>query len=106
MVASAFVDFLASPRIVDRMPFRDDMEVGRDIQQAVQQQGPRLARQFFQREHTDVEIIQAQMAAMRFKFRIAHLPVQMLHPVQPALLNLEGAEIHETPDEPEGFLCP
>ena len=87
VMTAALVDFLARPRVVDRMPFGDDVEVGWNIEQAMQQQGTRLAGQFFQCEHADMEIIQAQMAAMRFQLRVAHLPVEIAWPAQFTVCN-------------------
>ena len=52
-------------RVIDRMPFRDDMEVRWNIEQTLQQQGPRLRGKLLQREDAEVIIVHPQIAAMR-----------------------------------------
>ena len=78
------------------MPLGNDVEVGRNIEQALQQQGPRFAGKFFQRKDADVVIVHTQMAAMRLQLRTTHLPVKMAHTEQWRFCNLGGAEVHET----------
>ena len=43
---------------------------------------------------------------MRFQLRIADLPVEMTRARKRRGIDLGGAEIHETPDKPEGPLRP
>ena len=77
VMAAATGDFLPRLRVIDWMPFGDDMEVRRDVEQAIEEQGPRLAGQFFQREDADIVVVHAQITAMRLQLRIAYLPVEM-----------------------------
>jgi hypothetical protein len=78
------------------MPLGNDMEVGRNIEQALQQQGPRLARELFQCQDTNVVIVYTQMAAMCLQLRTTHLSVKMAHTEQRRFFNLGGAEVYET----------
>src|SRR5260370_4456804 len=78
------------------MRLGNDMEVGRNIEQAMQQQGLRLPWQFFQRKDANVVVVHAQMAAMRLQLRIAHLPVKVTTAAKWRFGNLGGAEVYET----------
>ncbi len=83
------------------MPLGDDMEVGWNVEQALQQQGPGLRGQLLQRQDADLVVVHAQIAAMRLQLRIAHLPVEVACVAQRGVVDLGGTEVHETPDEPE-----
>ncbi len=60
-------DFFAGLRIVYGMPFGDDMEVRRNVEQAIQDQGPCLCRKLFQSEDAQIIVVHAKVAAMRFQ---------------------------------------
>src|SRR5882757_2827030 len=106
MMAAARCDLLPRPVVVDRMPLGYDMEVGWNIEQAPQQQGSRLAGHLFERKDANVVVIHAEMTTVRLELRIAHLPIEMTRIAQRCFFNLGGAEVYETPDEPEGPLRP
>ena len=63
-VAAALVHFL--PRLVgrERRPFRDHIEVARDLQQSIEHQRPCLGDGFLHRQHADEVIAHAQMVAL------------------------------------------
>src|SRR5580700_6442875 len=99
-MTAAAGDLLPRLRSIDRMPFRDDVEVGPDVEKAIQEQGPRFAGKLLEREHANAIVIDAQESAMCLKLRAAHLPVESARAQQSNVLNLRGAEVCETPDEP------
>ena len=106
VMSAARGDLLARLCVVDWMPFGDDMEVGGDIEQAIEDQWPRLAGKLFQRENANVIVIHPQVAAMRLQLRAAYLPVEMTRAAQRRVVDFGGAEVYETPDKPEGLLPP
>ena len=83
-VAAALVDFLAGLVRRERRPLRDDVEVGRNLQQRVEDQGPRLGDGLFHRQHADDVIAYAQMIALRFDVGVDHLIVEKLRGLRPA----------------------
>ena len=85
---------------------RTTWERARISSESVQKQRPRLAGKFLEREDANIVVVHAQVAAMGLKLRIAHLPVEAARAQQSNVLNLRGAEVYETPDKPEGLLCP
>ena len=83
-VAAALVDFLAGLVRRERRPLRDDVEVGRNLQQRVQHQGPRLGDGLFHRQHANDVIAHAQMIALGFDVGVDHLIVEKLRGLRPA----------------------
>src|SRR5580704_7790504 len=83
-VAASLVNFLA--RLVRRewRPLRNDIEVGWNLQQRVENQGTRLCDGFFHRQHTDDVIAYSEMIALRFDVGINYLIVEKLGGLRPA----------------------
>jgi hypothetical protein len=77
-VAAALVHFFAGLVRRQRRPLGDDIEVGRDLQQRIEHQGPRLRDGLFHRQHTDEVIADAQMIALGLDVRVDHLIVEKL----------------------------
>ena len=105
-MAATAGDLFPRFRVIDGMPFGDDMEVGRDVEQALQEQWPRLAGKLLQREDADIVVVQAQVAAMRFQLRVADLPVEMTRIAQRRVVDLGGAEVDETAQYAKRLLRP
>ena len=83
-MAAALVDFLAGLVRRERRPFRNDSEVGRDLQQRIERQGPRLGDGLFHRQHPDDVIAHAQMIALGFDVGVDDLIVEELCGLRPA----------------------
>ena len=83
-MAAPLVDFFAGLVRRQRRPLRDDVEVGGDLQQRVQHQGPRLCDGLFHRQHADEVIADAQVVALRFDIRVHHLIVEKLRMLRAA----------------------
>ena len=83
-VAAALVHFFAGLVRGERRPLGDHVEVGGDLQQRVEHQGPRLCDGLFHRQHTDDVIAYAQMIAFRFDVGVDHLIVEKLRGLRPA----------------------
>ena len=77
-VPAALVHFLARLVRRERRPFRDDIEVRRNLQQRIEHQGPRLGDGLFHRQHADEVIAHAQMIALGFDVGVDHLIVEKL----------------------------
>ena len=77
-MAAALVDFLAGLVRREWRPFRNDSEVGRDLQQRIERQGPRFGDGLFHRQHPDDVIADAQMIALGFDVRVDDLIVEEL----------------------------
>jgi hypothetical protein len=77
-VASTLVHFLAGLVRGERRPFRDDIEVGRNLEQCVQHERPRLCDGLFHRQHADDVVADAQMVAFGFDVGINYLIVEKL----------------------------
>ena len=77
-MAAALVDFFAGLVRRERRPFRNDSEVGRDLQQRIERQGPRFGDRLFHRQHPDDVIAHAQMVALGFDVRVDDLIVEKL----------------------------
>jgi len=82
-VTAAFVHFLAGLVRGEHSPLGDHIEVGGDLQQRVQYQGPRLGDGLLHRQHTDDVIADPQMITFRFDIGITHLIVKKLSGLRP-----------------------
>ena len=83
-VAAALVHFFAGLVRGERRPLRDHIEVGRNLQQRVQHQGPCLGDGLFHRQHADDVIADPQMIAFGFDVGVDHLIVEKLRGLRPA----------------------
>ena len=83
-VAAALVHFFAGLVRGERRPLRDHIEVGRNLQQRVEYQGPRFGDGLFHRQHPDDVIADAQMIAFGFDVGVDHLIVEKLRGLRPA----------------------
>ena len=99
-VAAALVDFLARLVRRERRPFRDDSEVGRDLQQRIERQWPRLGDGLFHRQHPDEVIAHAQMIAFGFDVRVDDLIVEKLRGLRLAR-NAPVVEVQQPAEERE-----
>src|SRR5208282_2087622 len=72
-VAAALVHFFASFVRRQRSPLCDHIEVGRDLQERIERQGPCFGDGLFHRQHTDDVIAYPQMIAFRFDVGVDHL---------------------------------
>ena len=99
-VAAALVDFLAGLVRRERRPFRNDSEVGRDLQQRVERQGPRLGDGLFHRQHADDVIADAQMIALGFDVGVDDLIVEKLRGLRLAR-NAPVVEVKQPAEERE-----
>ena len=82
-MAAALVHFFAGPVRRKRRPLRDDVEVGRNLQQSVERQGPCFGDGLFHRQHPDDVIADAEMIAFRFDVGVDHLIVEKLRGLRP-----------------------
>ncbi|MGC2367180.1 MAG: hypothetical protein WA555_19395 [Candidatus Sulfotelmatobacter sp.] len=101
-VASALVHLFAGLVCRERCPLGDHIEVGRDLQQRVQYQGPRLGDGLFHRQHTDDMITDPQMIAFGFDVGVGHLIVEELRGLRPTgntpvVIIQQAAEKRELP---------
>jgi hypothetical protein len=106
VVPSARRNLFAGLGVVYRMPLGDDVEVCRDVEQAIEDQWPGLAGKLLKREDPEIVVVHAQIATMGFQLRAAHLPVEMTRPAQRRITDFGGAEVYETPDKPESPFRP
>ena len=83
-MAAALVHFFAGLVRGERRPLRDDVEVGRDLQQCVEYQGTRFCDGLFHRQHADGVIAYPQMIAFGFDVGVDHLIVEKLRGLRPA----------------------
>ena len=83
-VAAALVDFFARLVRWERRPLRNDIEVGRNLQQYIEHQGPCFGDGLFHRQHPDDVIADAQVVAFRFDVGVDHLIVEKLRGLRPA----------------------
>ena len=83
-MAAALVYFFAGLVRRERRPLRDHIEVGRNLQQRVEHQGPRLGDGLFHRQHADNVIAYPQMVAFGFDVGVDHLIVEKLRGLRPA----------------------
>src|SRR5207245_1101666 len=72
----------------------------------LEQEWASFTGQFLQCENLDVVVVKPQIAAVRFKLRIAELKVEIPAAREVRAKNLEGAEIDEAPQCAEGFFGP
>ena len=101
-VAAALVHFFAGLVRGERRPLRDDVEVGGDLQQRVQHQGPRFGDGLFHRQYTDDVIAYPQMIAFGFDVGVDHLIVEKLRGLRsagntPVVIIQQAAEKRELP---------
>ena len=68
LAASALIDFLAGLVRRKRRPLRHHSEVGRDLQQRIEHQGPRLGDGLFHRQHPDDVIAEATICGRRRQY--------------------------------------
>jgi hypothetical protein len=68
--------FLAGLVRRELRPFRDNIEVGWNLQKYVEHEGTRLGDGLFHRQHADNVIAYAQMIALRFDIGVHHLIVK------------------------------
>ena len=52
-------------------PFRDDVIVGLNFKQALEDERKALRRRFLEREYLDVVIVEAEMSPVAFEMRLA-----------------------------------
>ncbi len=76
VMAAARCDLFPCFCVVYWVPLGNDVEVRRDVEQAIEDQWPGLAGKLLQREDADVIVIHAQVATMGLQFRAADLPVE------------------------------
>ena len=83
-VAATLVDFLARFVGGEWRPLRDDIEVGRYLQQHIEHEGPCFGDGLFHRQHTHNVIADPQMVAFGFDVGVDHLIVEKLRGLRPA----------------------
>jgi len=64
------------------------MEICFDLEQFLEDQRAGLARQFLEREHLDVVVVEPQKTPVGFDLRIAELKVEIAAAVQTGIANL------------------
>src|SRR6266849_8176953 len=99
-------DSLPRPPVVDGPPFGNDVEIGADLKQFLEQERASFTGQLLQRENLDVVVVEAQVPTMCFKLGVAELEVEIPAAREVRAKNFEGAEIDEAPQHAESFFGP
>jgi len=101
-VAAALVQFFAGFVRGERRLLGDHIEVGRNLQQRVEDEGTRFGDGLFHRQHTDDVIADPQMIAFGFDVGVDHLIIEELRGLRsadntPVVIVQQAAEERELP---------
>ena len=100
-VPAAGIDFLAGLRRRQRRPLGHNVEVGGNLEELVEHEGPGLADGLFHREHAHGVVAHAEMIALGLDVRVDHLVVEKLVRARLAR-DPPVIEVDEPPKEREG----
>ncbi len=86
------------------LPFRNNVKVGLDFKQALENEWKALRGRVLQREDFDVIVVESQMPTMAFEMRVTKVVVEEGVVFGLSLVELFGSEIEGALKNAEGFL--
>src|SRR5580704_16538433 len=95
-----------SPRLsgIFLLPFRDDVVVGFNFEQSLEDERKALCGRLLQRQYFDVVIVHSQMPAMAFEGRFRKVVIEEGVVLEFGKVDFVGMEIQCALENPEGFL--
>ena len=95
---------LAGGRIVLRLPFRDDVVAGPNLQQLPEDQGPALRGRLFQGEDFHVAVVNAKVSGIALKRGVREIVIHVRVVLQPRMFDLHGREVQQPLQDDKRFL--
>src|SRR5260370_17412886 len=86
------------------LPFRYNVKVGLDFEQALENERKTLRGRVLQREDFDVVFVESQMPTMAFEMRVTKVVVEEGVVLELSLVEIFGSEIQRALENAEGFL--
>src|SRR6267154_1622640 len=85
-------------------PFGDNVVVSLDFEQALEDQRKALRRRFFERQNSDVIVVDAEVPSVAFEMGFAEVVIEKGVVFEPGRFNLVRGKVESLLENAEGFL--